>query len=108
MKNSKEYDDLLSKKQEILQTQDMYMAERSNAKKHFREIDFSQDDKVLEQMCQSIYEDGAQGDKKLLNLLVEARDLMSKQEMGIKQLEEEMDLEMLFHLKEGSKELSII
>ena len=95
MKNSNEYDYLLHKKQELFRAQDMYMAERSCAKKHFEDIDFSQDNKTLEYMCQSIYEDGVQGDKKLLNLLLEARELMNKQERGIKQLEEGVEREYL-------------
>ena len=106
MKNPKEYEYLLHRKHELLREQDMYMAERRCAKKHFEEIDFSQDDNTLKQMCQSIYEDGAQGDKKLLNLLEEARELMNKQERGVKQLQEEVDLEYLAKANKCEDELT--
>ena len=108
MRNSKEYTDLLHRKQEIIQAHDKYMAERSDAKKYFEEIDFSQDDKTLEQMCHSIYEDGMQGDKKLLDLLLEARELMNKQEKTIGQLEKEMDLEYQAKTKKCEDELTEI
>ena len=105
MNNSKEYDDLLQRKQELLREQDMYAANRNDAKKHFEAIDFNQDDKAIVQMCQSIYEDGAQGDKKILNLLIEACELMDKQEERIRQLEEEADLEYLDKMNKCEDEL---
>lgn len=91
MKHSQEFEGLIHRQQQILSGQDMYLTEGLTAKKHFAEIDFQKDDYKLDQMCQSTYENGEQeGDQKLLNLLVEARELMHKQERDIREFEVEV------------------
>jgi len=91
MINSKEYDRLLLRKQELLREQETYIDNRNKARKHFAEIDFRHDLRCLEKMCENIYEKGDRGDRKLLNLLIESRELMKKQEIDIERLAEEVN-----------------
>ena len=87
----KEYQDLLDRKQAILKEQDAYLTDRQDCKKCFAEMEHGYGDRVLEEMCQGVYEQGIEGDKMLLNLVEEARALMCQQDVQIGQLEEELD-----------------
>jgi len=88
---SKEYDELLLRKQELLKEQEMYIDNRSTARKLFVNIDFHHDVRRLGEMCENIYEKGDRGDKKLLNFIIESRELMNKQEMNVEKLAGKVD-----------------
>ena len=91
MINSKEYNDLLDRRDEIMKERDECETSRTEAKKQFAEIDFCADEQRFDQMAQSIYDQGAKGDKQLLNMIATNRSLMHKTEMEIKALAEEID-----------------
>lgn len=87
----KEHDELIQKKAELLRRQEMYRMAKETAKKELEKMDYGRDYWRLQQLTESIYQNGEKGDKKLLERIVETSALIKKQEHECMALVEKME-----------------